>query len=562
MSSNLSLFLLLAGIFSIPIFVEDVFGHGGGGDISPPVSFQGKDVTVSTTFDPKDITVGQVDKATITLRFFDATTDENINDVTYQVELWRGDDLLARNIFYDADGDLKIDVKPIFDCSEIDLWKCTKYFGQIHPVAGGYYTFGINNPQIKGPIFDKGGLYYLRVEIVGATSPQTLLADPLFFELFVSIAEEFNFEIPNAQAESIPVVIKSYYDDVSNFKFKNSDNSISFDMPFDWDPDYISLVQMVHEEIRIPKFFDPYSEGKDFKGFVNGVEVDNRILLLDPYSYEDTNIIHFLVTKNELERINQVLGPGNYENKLATFKLVPQSPIIKNSQEFYLVDLQTKTQKTPTTVNIAWDSRFGGGDEIPFEFTFFDPSRNLIKDIRYSFAVIDQNSNEIIFENTGDDPNNPGIVAMEGIDIQRINIPSQGSYRIDVLVYGTGINYEPTYAGIGSGLIEVGSDAPTTTPTPKPTPEQKSISIPDWVQNNAGWWAEGLIDDSDFASGIEFMIKEGIIQVPLTEKQQDGESVIPDWVRNNAGWWAEGLISDKDFAGGLQFLIANGIISV
>ena len=58
------------------------------------------------------------------------------------------------------------------------------------------------------------------------------------------------------------------------------------------------------------------------------------------------------------------------------------------------------------------------------------------------------------------------------------------------------------------------------------------------------------------------MIKEGIIQVPLTEKQQDGKSVIPDCVRNNAGWWAEGLISDKDFAGGLQFLIANGIISV
>ncbi len=58
------------------------------------------------------------------------------------------------------------------------------------------------------------------------------------------------------------------------------------------------------------------------------------------------------------------------------------------------------------------------------------------------------------------------------------------------------------------------------------------------------------------------MIKEGIIQVPITERQEGTESVIPDWVRNNAGWWAEGLISDEDFAGGLQYLIANGIISV
>ncbi|MCH7968212.1 MAG: hypothetical protein IH841_03035 [Thaumarchaeota archaeon] len=58
------------------------------------------------------------------------------------------------------------------------------------------------------------------------------------------------------------------------------------------------------------------------------------------------------------------------------------------------------------------------------------------------------------------------------------------------------------------------------------------------------------------------MIKEGIIQVPLTEKQQDGESVIPDWVKNNAGWWAEGLISDMDFVLGIQWLITNGIMKV
>ncbi|KAG2478453.1 MAG: hypothetical protein NPMRth3_1820003, partial [Nitrosopumilales archaeon] len=56
---KLLLFLTLVGIFSIPISVDEVFGHGGGGDVAPPVSFQGKDVTVSTTFDPKDITAGQ-----------------------------------------------------------------------------------------------------------------------------------------------------------------------------------------------------------------------------------------------------------------------------------------------------------------------------------------------------------------------------------------------------------------------------------------------------------------------------------------------------------------------
>ncbi len=562
MSSKLVLIFILIVFFSIPTFVDNVFGHGLGGDQAPPISFAGMEVTVSTMLTPSDITVGEVDKAKIQVRFFDTLTDITLEKVTYRIEIWRSGQLLARNLFYDVDGVLNLDIRPVIGCTELELWKCTKYFASEHASAPlALYVPNEGSPLIVGPIFDKGGLYNIRVDIEGASSPTTLITKRLTYDTFVSVAQQQDFVIPTAAAE-VPVIIKTYYDDVYNFKFENSDNSIYFEMPFDWDPEYISLVPLVHEEVRVPKSFAPYAEGIQFKGYMNSVEVDQRILLLDPYSYEDTNILHFLVTKNELERINQVLGPGNYDNKLATFKLVPQSSFTRNSQEFYLVDLETKTQKTPTTVNIAWDSRYGKGDEIPFEFTFFDPSRNLIKDIRYSYTVIDQNSNEIIFENTGDDPNNLGIVATEGIDIQRINIPSQGSYRIDVLVFGTGINYESTYAGIGSGLLEVGSGAPTTTPTPKPIPEQKSISIPDWVQNNAGWWAEGLIDDSDFASGIEFMIKEGIIQVPLTEKQQDGESVIPDWVKNNAGWWAEGLISDKDFAGGLQFLIANGIISV
>lgn len=89
------------------------------------------------------------------------------------------------------------------------------------------------------------------------------------------------------------------------------------------------------------------------------------------------------------------------------------------------------------------------------------------------------------------------------------------------------------------------------------------IIIPDWVRNNAKWWSAAQIKDNDFASGIEFMIKEGIITVPSTSNgQSSGNSVIPDWVRNNAGWWSDRLISDKEFANGLQYLIENGIISV
>ncbi|WP_370464191.1 hypothetical protein [Nitrosarchaeum sp. AC2] len=28
--------------------------------------------------------------------------------------------------------------------------------------------------------------------------------------------------------------------------------------------------------------------------------------------------------------------------------------------------------------------------------------------------------------------------------------------------------------------------------------------VPDWVKNNAGWWADGTISESEFIQGIQF----------------------------------------------------------
>ena len=33
------------------------------------------------------------------------------------------------------------------------------------------------------------------------------------------------------------------------------------------------------------------------------------------------------------------------------------------------------------------------------------------------------------------------------------------------------------------------------------------MTIPAWIKNNAGWWAEGAIDDNSFVQGIQFLIQ-------------------------------------------------------
>ncbi len=104
-----------------------------------------------------------------------------------------------------------------------------------------------------------------------------------------------------------------------------------------------------------------------------------------------------------------------------------------------------------------------------------------------------------------------------------------------------------------SAIILVGSITPFAT----------AEGVPAWVKSNAGWWADGTISETEFISGVQHLIKEGILTVPPTiisvETTTEG---VPAWVKSNAGWWADGTISDGEFVNGIQHLIKIGIINV
>ena len=42
---------------------------------------------------------------------------------------------------------------------------------------------------------------------------------------------------------------------------------------------------------------------------------------------------------------------------------------------------------------------------------------------------------------------------------------------------------------------------------------RKNDTIPKWIKNNAGWWADGTLDDNSFVQGIQFLIKEGYMTI-------------------------------------------------
>ena len=101
-------------------------------------------------------------------------------------------------------------------------------------------------------------------------------------------------------------------------------------------------------------------------------------------------------------------------------------------------------------------------------------------------------------------------------------------------------------------------------PTKKPAFLQalEERTIPYWIKNNAGWWSDDKISDNDFIAGIEYLIKNKIINLSSQNINENSSDVIPAWIKNNAGWWSAGKISDEDFLSGIKYLIENSIIKV
>ena len=47
------------------------------------------------------------------------------------------------------------------------------------------------------------------------------------------------------------------------------------------------------------------------------------------------------------------------------------------------------------------------------------------------------------------------------------------------------------------------------------TASASDSAIPEWIKNNAKWWSEGTISETDYITSLEYLITNGIIQIPI-----------------------------------------------
>ena len=518
-------------LFTIPV----AFAQHHGGEQAPPVSFGDGELTVGTTIFPADYTVGKDSSANLNIRLFDTASNMNIESVTYRVQIFQGTQLVANQMFYDEDGELNLKIKPKLGCKEKELWKCTKYFGENDPIVpNALVSSASSTPVISGPVFHESGEYVVKTSIIGAKNPKTQTSEDIEFETTLFVPSEKIFTISINQNEyKIPV--KNYQDPITDMIFDSDTRKLSFEMPFDWN--HLEHTYHLKNSFEFPKSFLGFEEVYGFTAIVNDEFVIPNALHYDTISKKNSNVIHFMIDQENLKKIK-----NNSDNLKISILPGSDSTFVKKEIQF----------DDKFSALIQYDSVFSQEKELTLSLAFFE-NGEYIENVRYGYSITYPNGMEQL--NTGGNQNVLGITLPQGNEIREFGSSQEGKYEIQLVLIGKDSIDLPKflYSKFDLELVE------NTKKIQNPT---ISKEIPVWVKNNAKWWAEGSIDDGSFVQGIQFLIKEKIMNVHSVVETTSSSKEIPVWVKNNAKWWAEGSIDENSFVLGIEFLIKQGIIQV
>ena len=481
MTSKLWLFyIILALTISFPLS----FAQHHGGQQAPPISFGTGEVTVSTSLIPADFTPAKYSDANLKIRFFDIMTNMNIESVSYRIQIFYGTQLVANQMFFDKDGELDIKIQPKSGCQQEELWKCTKYYGDVDPIVpNALASTSSSIPVISGPVFVNDGQYTVKTDIIGAKNPKTQTTQDIHFETIVIIPNEQQFKM-SASGTEYPISAKNFQKPITKLHYDESSKSIIFEIPFDWV--HVEHIDFVKNYFEIPKNFLPFQHVNSFFGKVNDVLILPKDLHYDQYSSKNTNIIHFMINNDELKQFK------NSDSKL-NVAITPESQSSIVSEELFF-DNGFKALA-------SYDSRYSKSKDFLFSIVFFDSKGNLATDIRYGYGLKDPSGKEIV--NTGGNPNDLGIALPNGIDTRILDASLEGKYSMQIVLLGIGNDdfEKPLFKKFEIEMVK----------SEMPKPVIPASAIPSWIKNNAGWWADGSIDDDSFIQGIQFLIKEGLI---------------------------------------------------
>ena len=514
------LLLILFLIFSCGFLINfnDVYGHGVGSEIFPPVELDGKLVSVEVSSSTKDDV--ENDDQQISISLIDFESKITLRDVTFLIKSERGEQFLFEKEFKADNGFLVFNfISEDTDSIIVDEKDGGEdFFGSLLGLESRLI-------DVKGPKLSEGGLYKLDISIITANGYSEKLEIPLVFNAGISIAQTttHNFVDPSFGQQNIQVV--TYYDEISNFQYEPELKQITFSMPFEWTLSNIEQTSVVHQEIIIPKEFGALLLS-GFSMSVNGIELSDDIVNVDDF-FTEGRVVHFIIYQKELLNIFENSSNQNGMNF-----------VIKPDRDY--THLSSVTENGQFRILASWEPEIlesNSDAKIIFDVTDIF-LKNKPVSTNYEFSITQDD--KLLFEQNGVSTD-----SKTEHNVVDFTVPDNLSGIVNLNFNNLGGNEFATTS------IPIMIHKNTT---------NDSLLIPDWIREDALLWSEEKITDDKFTDIINYLIKNEIITI--SENQLDAIEVkkIPSWIRTTAGWWTDGEIDDKTFVKSLEFLVKKNII--
>jgi hypothetical protein len=400
----------MALLFAAQFAAAALPGASAHGGMQPPAAdFGDKKASLSVKVDPPVVT-DITQPISISARFFDENSNENFSEVTFRIFFEKdgreipiqtegGGTYGGQGLFYDPRGDLEIKVVPKDTPAAIAR-------GVEEIQYGGIWNMG-SPITVEGPIFTEAGLYNLFIEIhtVGTTRTQV---DPILqYDIWVTPGREETLEFSQGQE----VKVRNYYGSIDSSGYNPDTKTIEFSMPFNWTSDLVNRVGMLHTEVFIPKSMSDFDR-ESLDATVNGISVP---VVVDTYS-PDSTIVHFTVSRTNLEDIAGRVVSENRMTDKAVFTLTPPSSEVK------VVQVTANSQNYK--VALTWPEQMLPEQPVTFGIRMTDKFDAPVSAATYELVIIDGNGNEVTRAG--------GVTTPEGVSSQDVTFASQGSFTIRI----------------------------------------------------------------------------------------------------------------------------------
>jgi len=435
-------------------FNQKTYADGLTSENLPPISIGNKQISLYLKVNPPILTPAAAHNAFMQFRLFDPSNNQTIQHVTYKIAVTSGttssstEKPLLLDSFHSHIGLLTLQIEPTNGPITI--------LAEHDPILKSWLADSSGNILVRGPIFLHGGLFHFHVEILTMNSDTTLFTPQQSpkFDASLSLGDVYQNNW-NYENQKYNTTVVSYYDKLNSVNFQPTNKSFTWSMPFDYNLTRIKQQPIfVHEEMRLPKSWRGIGDLTHFNATVNGQPLSGRSLAIDPFSFPNALVVHYLVNKDDILKLASNASVGSTTKSTATdlMKFTLSPPSATTTQIATSSDLVSNTGGIHAA--LSWSPNpLAPNTQSTLHISFYDPTGTAPltnTNVKYNLIIYDKNNHPVITKQN--------LLATNAAGTETIVFPAAQIYHMQVQITGLvkpGQTPDFTRNGVATGYVVV-----------------------------------------------------------------------------------------------------------